>query len=96
MRRNALTELAGVSVIPPSIFHRALFRIVYFFMCTYYALLDHNVLYLVGYVLFSILGILTNEFCFAYHLGDFIIRNETVKVCAFTSRCARVASPRTA
>lgn len=80
VRYNALSELVGVSVIRPSVFHRGLYWIVYLVMNLYYALCDYNVLYLVGYVVFSFLGLFTNEFCFAYHLGDFIIRNATVKV----------------
>jgi hypothetical protein len=87
-RQNALTELAGVSVKPPSAVDKALFYCVYWSMCVTYALKDYSILYLVGYVIASIMGCFVNEFCFAYHLGDVVIRNETVKVCCCSQLCA--------
>lgn len=93
-QRRGATEVAGMDIRTPSKADVALFYCTYCSFCVFDAVRDNSVLYLIGYFIFSCLGYAKNEFFFAYHLGDVVIRNETVKVCVCVSRrCRRPVLP---
>lgn len=79
VQRRGVTELSGMNIQPPTALQVLLFYCTYWGLCVFDAVRDNSVLYLIGYFLCSVLGYFKNEFFFAYHLGDVVIRNETVK-----------------
>ena len=79
VQRRGVTELSGMDIKTPSQLEVMVFYCTYWGFCVFDAVRDNSIMYLIGYFICSWLGYAKNEFFFAYHLGDVVIRNETVK-----------------